>query len=147
MPTFLARTARVSVVCLGLAAISAMETTAAQPTTKATYFSGRLLTAEEFQQEQAYHSGGRGAAASYGQVSGLTVTSEDGAIKIAPGMALDAKGEKIVLPNMLRLDQPVVDGKRYAVVCADLRNLGRRCLLLAVVERKDGHVRVERARP
>jgi hypothetical protein len=147
MPTFLARTARVSAACLGLAAVSAIQTADAQDAPRKTFSSGKLLTAEEFQQEQAYHRGNRGGASAFGQLSGLTVAVDGSAIKIAPGFAVTPGGEKVVLPNMLRLDTPLVDGKRYAVVCAILRDLGRRCLLLAVVEREGGRVRVERAGP
>jgi hypothetical protein len=75
----------------------------------------------------------------------MAVAVEGGAIRISPRFAVAPNGEKVVLPNMLRLDAPLVDGKRYAVVCAILRDLGRRCLLLAVVERKGSRVRVERA--
>jgi len=147
MTTFLARTARVSVVCLAVAAVSAIDTVEAQPTSKERYLSGKLLTVEELQQEQAYHIGSRGAASAFGRLSGMAVAVDGGAITISPGLAVAPNGEKVALPNMLRLDTPLVDGKRYAVVCATLRDLGKRCLLLAVVERKDGRVRVERAQP
>jgi hypothetical protein len=147
MSIFLARTSRVRAVCLGIAAVAAVETADAQDAPKRRFSTGHLLTVEEFQREQAYSTGDRSGASTFGQVSGLAVTVEGGALKISPGFAVAPDGERVVLPNTLRLDTPVADGKRYAVVCAILREKGRRCLLLAVVERKDGHVRVERARP
>ncbi len=147
MAIFHSRNARISAVCLGIAAVAAVETTSAQDAPKRRFSSGHLLTVDEFQREQAYAGGDRRAASSFGQVSGLAVAFEDGAIKIAPGFAVAPDGEKVALPNMLRLETPPGDGKRYAVVCAILRDLGRRCLLLAVVERKGGRLRVERAGP
>ncbi len=147
MPAFLAHSARVSAVFLGLVAGAAFQAAGAQDAPKRRLFSGLLLTAEEFQREQASAGGDSRAARGFGQLSGLTVAVDGGAIKISPGAAVAPDGEKVVLPSMLRLDTPPVDGKRYAVVCAILRDLGRRCLLLAVVERKGGRVRVERGGP
>ncbi len=144
MPTHLARIARVGAVCIGFAAVAGLPSAHAQVAPTKTFSSGQLLTAEEFKKEQLYVGGERGAATAFGQVTGLAVAVDGDGIKIAPGFAVTPFGERVVLPSLQRLDTPVVDGKRYAVVCAVLRDVGRRCLLLAVVERSHGTLRVTR---
>lgn len=147
MPIFSTRTARVRALCLGIAAGSAFQAADAQDAPKRRFSTGHLLTAEEFQREQAYAGRDGRAAPGFGQLSGLAVAVDGGAIKISPGLAVAPDGEQVELSAGLRLETPPGDGKRYAVVCAIMRDKQRRCLLVAVVERKGGRVRVERAGP
>jgi hypothetical protein len=81
------------------------------------YFAGKLLTAEDFELEQAYHIGRRrllnrmlhGA----GVVSGLTVgEGSAGTVTVEPGFALDPRGREILVcePHVLTIpesDEPV----------------------------------------
>ncbi len=68
------------------------------------FFSGQILTAQDFQAEQEYHVGKRrflnqqlfGA----GIVAGLDVTTDNGSVVVSAGFALDAMGNEIVV------DQP-----------------------------------------
>jgi hypothetical protein len=75
------------------------------------YFAGKLVTAEDFELEQAYHIEKRwllnrmlrGA----GIVSGLTVVAgKQGTVTVAPGFALDPHGREILVSEPQRLAIP-----------------------------------------
>jgi hypothetical protein len=131
-------------LCFGVAPAPALEKPVAKSSSRTYYFSGRMLNAADFQREQGYMQRDRSSLAPYGQITGLGVTAERGSILVSPGMALSPGGDQIILPANARFDEPIADGKHYVVVCAVLHDLGRRCLLLAVVEQQKGRVRIER---
>lgn len=74
------------------------------------YFAGKLLTDEDFNQEQTYfiekfkrHNRGLHG---FGVVSGLHVTTQTGKIKISTGVALDCEGNEIIVPSDQTLPPP-----------------------------------------
>jgi hypothetical protein len=75
------------------------------------YFSGRLLTAEDFETEQFYllgkhRSHGRHLHGS-GVVCGLGVTpSGTGGVTVEPGLAIDGFGSEIVVPEPRQMPDP-----------------------------------------
>jgi hypothetical protein len=75
------------------------------------YFSGRLLTAEDFATEQSYWLGkhrshGRHLHGS-GIVCGLRVTpSGPGGVTVEPGLAIDGLGREIVVPAPRQMPDP-----------------------------------------
>ena len=74
------------------------------------YFSGRLLTVDDFNQEQTYviekFKRHNRSLHGFGVVSGLHVKTETGQIKISAGMALDCEGNEIVVPSDQTLPPP-----------------------------------------
>jgi hypothetical protein len=84
------------------------------------YFTGRLLTAEDFQAEQDYQRGQRwlhnrllhGA----GVVTGLAVTVSGGSVHVTPGVALDCLGREIVVPHADTLALPNKGVRLYLCV-------------------------------
>jgi hypothetical protein len=75
------------------------------------FFSGQSLTAEDFQAEQDYHIAKRRlhnrVLHGSGVVAGLAVSVEHGsqpAVLVAPGFALDANGNEILVENPVRMD-------------------------------------------
>ena len=75
------------------------------------YFSGRRLTAEDFETEQSYwlnkhRSHGRHLHGS-GVVCGLRVTpSGPGGVTVGPGLAIDGLGSEIVVPEPRQMSDP-----------------------------------------
>jgi hypothetical protein len=75
------------------------------------YFTGQLLTAEDFQAEQSYFLG-RGRADNrflhgWGVVCGLGVTPSDkGGVVVQPGLAIDGLGREIVVPDPQEMPDP-----------------------------------------
>ena len=74
------------------------------------FFTGKLLTAEDFAQEQQYvleklkrHNR---SLHGFGIVSGLKVTTKSGKIAVDPGMALDCQGNEIVIGTTQLLSPP-----------------------------------------
>jgi hypothetical protein len=141
------------VIALSYAAGTVSAPAAGQTESKTTnrlrYFNGRLLSAADFKAEQEYFPRDPDRPSSYGSISGLAVAAEggeggSGPLTISPGHAITPGGEEVVLQAAMRLAKPPADGKSYVAVCAALREQGRRCLLLAVVERREGRVRIVR---
>jgi hypothetical protein len=66
------------------------------------FFTGQLLSAKDFQDEQAYHREQRRrhnlAFHATGIVEGLAVTCAGGRVQVAPGLALDCLGREICVP-------------------------------------------------
>jgi len=75
------------------------------------YFSGQLLTAEDFEAEQSYHLEARRRDTrhlhGWGVVSGLDVTpSSSGGVVVEPGLAIDGMGRAIVIPEPREMTDP-----------------------------------------
>jgi hypothetical protein len=74
------------------------------------YFSGKLLTAEDLQDEQNYQRKKQRLHNRYlhgwGVASGLEVSVKGASIYIAPGLALDCYGNEIVVSTVTVLDLP-----------------------------------------
>jgi hypothetical protein len=75
------------------------------------YFTGQLLTAEDFEAEQSYFLGGRRSdnrhRHGFGVVCGLGVEpSGKGGVLIAPGLAIDGLGREIVVPESQEMPDP-----------------------------------------
>jgi hypothetical protein len=81
------------------------------------YFTGQLLTAEDFEAEQSYFLAGRRShnrvLHGWGVVCGLGVKpSGSGGVVVEPGLAIDSLGREIVVPDpreMLDPRQPIDD--------------------------------------
>jgi hypothetical protein len=91
------------------------------------YFFGRLLTTEDFQQEQqairARHWLHNRLLHGFGIVTGLDVTVDGDSIEVSAGVAIDALGREVVLvePRCLRVDPELFgadDGASVDVVVA-----------------------------
>ena len=67
------------------------------------YFTGKLLTADDLNQEQTYFidkfKRHNRSLHGFGIVSGLHVATESGKIKITAGVALDCEGNEIIVPS------------------------------------------------
>jgi hypothetical protein len=75
------------------------------------YFTGQLLTEEDFTAEQSYFLDGRRSdnrhLHGWGVVCGLRVTpSGDGGVVIGPGLAIDGLGREIVVPEPREMPDP-----------------------------------------
>ncbi|HEY5885802.1 MAG TPA: hypothetical protein VIT88_14020 [Pyrinomonadaceae bacterium] len=86
-----------------------------QPLSRPHYFSGRLLTEDDFNQEQKYFidkfKRHNRSLHGFGVISGLKVTAEAGKIKVSAGMALDCEGNEIVVPSDQTLPKPALNSK------------------------------------
>jgi hypothetical protein len=82
--------------------------------TRPRYFTGQMLTADDFQQEQEYHNGKRlllnrclfGARVA----CGLVVLIEIESLIVSPGLALDCAGNEIYVPGPFSGPFPDKDG-------------------------------------
>lgn len=139
-------TALLALCCVaGGAPASAAGGKAAKNSERANYFEGKILSEAAFTREQEYNNK-RCGPEEYGVVRGLEVAAGGGAgreITISPGIALTPEGKQVILPSVKGLKMPITDGKHYVMACEDLR--ARCCLLLAVIERRDGRVNFQRA--
>jgi hypothetical protein len=87
---------------------------------KPRFFPGKLITADDFAQEQQYvleklkrHNR---TLHGFGIVSGLRVTSRSGQIVVAPGLALDCQGNEIVVEVVTSLSPETSENSRTAYV-------------------------------
>jgi len=85
------------------------------------FFTGRLLTATDLEQEQAYFLGRARRhnrfLHGWGIVSGLGVAIEDGTtVVVAAGLALDCAGNELVLAAPERLSLAGLSGKHYVTI-------------------------------
>lgn len=77
--------------------------------TRPRYFDGRMLTARDLQDEQAYHIAARRRialiAVGPGVVTGLRVSveSDRGCVVVSRGMAIDGLGREIIVPEAVEL--------------------------------------------
>ena len=85
------------------------------PLSRPRYFTGKLLTADDFNQEQTYvvekFKRHNRSLHGFGVVSGLRVTTSKGKIKVSAGMALDCEGNEIIIPSDQTLSPPAFDSK------------------------------------
>ena len=82
-----------------------------EPPRRLNYFSGRLLTAEDYQAEQSYWLGKHRSHARHlhgsGIVCGLGVKpSGSGGVTVEPGLAIDGSGREIVVPEPRQMPDP-----------------------------------------
>lgn len=91
-----------------------------RPLIRLRYFTGQLLTANDFQQEQQYflekHRRHNRCLHGYGVVSGLETSVEESTIHVDPGIALNCLGEEIAVCNPVELRLPRAGGVVYVVV-------------------------------
>ena len=85
------------------------------------YFYGKILTVDDFQQEQNYKLDrsrrNNRFLHGWGIVSGLSVYVEDNAtVVVSPGLALDCAGNELVLAEPERLSLSCVTGKHYLTI-------------------------------
>jgi len=71
------------------------------PFRRLNYFTGRLLTADDFQLEQSYHIEHRKLhnrmIHGWGVVSGLDVSTSGSDVHVSPGLALDCEGNEVLV--------------------------------------------------
>jgi len=79
------------------------------------YFSGKLLTDQDLNQEQTYFiekfKRHNRSLHGFGVVFGLKVSTDAGKVKIGAGMALDCEGNEIIIPSDQTLPPPAFDSK------------------------------------
>lgn len=100
------------------------------------YFSGKLMSEKDFQDEQDYlrekHRLHNRFLHGYGVVAGLEVSISDdhpGKVEVGAGLALDAQGNEVVLPETQYVPFPAA-GKKT-------------CLVIAYAERETDFVPVQ----
>ncbi|MCU1656713.1 MAG: hypothetical protein JWO57_1369 [Pseudonocardiales bacterium] len=80
------------------------------PPVRVNYFDGQLLSADDFRTEQHYHRSMRylhnRMLHGSGIVDGLDVEDAGGAVLVRPGVAIDALGRELVLPESVHIDLP-----------------------------------------
>jgi hypothetical protein len=105
------------------------------------YFSGRLLTAEDFEAEQSYHLEARRRdnrhLHGWGVVSGLGVTAGGGGVVVEPGLAIDGLGRAIVIPEPREMTDPRRPIDDRGVPCGPAVDSDTVTLCLAYAERPD----------
>ena len=114
-----------------------------EPPRRLNYFSGRLLTAEDYQAEQSYWLGKHRSHARHlhgsGVVCGLGVMPYgSGGVTVEPGLAIDGFGREIVVPEprqMADARQPIDDGGEP---CGPRLDSELVTICLAYAERLDG---------
>lgn len=88
------------------------------------FVTGRLLTAEDLDQEQDYHRGKSRLhnrfLHGWGIVAGLGVTVDQGTtVVVSPGLALDCAGNELLLAEPERLALAGLAGRHYVTICYD----------------------------
>ena len=106
------------------------------------YFSGQLLTPEDFEAEQSYHLEGRRRDTrhlhGWGVVSGLGVMpSSGGGVVVEPGLAIDGLGRAIVVPEPREMADPRRPIDDRGAPCGPAVQAGTVTLCLAYAERPD----------
>jgi hypothetical protein len=93
-----------------------------KPLRRVNYFSGRLLTAKDFQDEQDYgierHRLHNRCLHGAGVICGLEVSVDaaQNRIHVSPGLALDCLGREIVLPEARLLSRPALPLALYLCI-------------------------------
>ena len=84
------------------------------------FFTGQVLTADDLRREQDYH---RDKARlhnrflhGWGVVAGLRVSVDQGAVVVAPGLALDCAGNELILPTEERVSLSGLTGRQYVTI-------------------------------
>ena len=85
------------------------------------FFAGRLLTADDLQQEQDYFRGKSRLhnrfLHGWGIVAGLSVIVDQGTtVVVSPGLALDCAGNELVLPEAERVSLQGLVGRHYVTI-------------------------------
>lgn len=93
-----------------------------RPLERTNYFTGRVLVAEDYQREQAYHRRKQQlvnlAVLGTGVVAGLKVTSSRGRVRVTAGYAIDRAGREVIVAEDVEI-APTLNagpGKRWYVV-------------------------------
>jgi len=90
-----------------------------KPFSRPKYFSGRLLTAEDLQDEQNYFIEKRKLhnryLHSFGIVCGLEISLKDERLIVKPGYALDCVGNDIIVCELVEMDLPDKDKREVFV--------------------------------
>jgi hypothetical protein len=90
------------------------------PLTRPRFFSGKLLSADDLSQEQSYQRDKRWLhnrwLHGFGVVRGLTVSSDGTSVHVAPGLAIDGRGEEFVVPVDAAIAVPRDRAARYLVI-------------------------------
>lgn len=80
------------------------------PPVRVDFFDGQLLSAEDFRVEQDYHRRMRylhnRLLHGWGIVEGYGVEDVGGGVLVGPGVAIDALGRELVLPESARIELP-----------------------------------------
>jgi hypothetical protein len=114
-----------------------------EPPRRLNYFSGRLLTAEDYQAEQSYWLGKHRSHARHlhgsGVVCGLGVTpSGSGGVTVEPGLAIDGFGREIVVPEPRQMSDPRQPIDDRGEPCSPRVDSELVTICLAYAERLDG---------
>ncbi len=85
------------------------------------FFTGKLLTADDFQREQDYFRGKSRLhnrfLHGWGIVAGLGVTIDhESTVVVSPGLALDCEGNELVLPEPERIALSGLTGRHYVTI-------------------------------
>ena len=84
------------------------------------YFSGQLLSAGDFQAEQDYfrakHRWHNRHLHGYGIVQGLELSVAEGMVRVSAGLAIDARGEEIAIPQPVTLPLPTSGSSWYVTL-------------------------------
>jgi hypothetical protein len=99
-----------------------------EPFRRVRYFNGKLLTAEDLAQEQAYHNGKRRLqnrlVLGMGIATGLACRwSKRKGLIVEPGVAIDCMGREIVVPERQHINVPCRDGRFYLGITATERGI------------------------
>ena len=90
---------------------------------RSNYFTGKMLSAEDLAREQDYFRNkirlALRLAHGWGVVSGLQVSVSQGDVVVSPGVAVDCRGQDLVLPRERRLSLAGVRGTRYVTIRFD----------------------------
>jgi hypothetical protein len=113
------------------------------------YFSGQLLTPDDFEAEQSYHLEARRQhnrhLHGWGIVSGLGVTaSGSGGVMVEPGLAIDGLGRTIVVPEPREMPDPRQPIDDRGTPCGQPVDAETVTLCLAYAERPDDETDAER---
>ncbi len=84
------------------------------------FFTGQVLTADDLQREQDYHRDKSRLhnrfLHGWGVVVGLRVSVDQGAVVVAPGLALDCAGNELILPTEERVSLSGLTGRQYVTI-------------------------------
>ncbi len=87
---------------------------------RARFFAGQTPTADDLQREQDYHRDKarlrNRSLHGWGVVAGLKVAIDQGAVIVAPGLALDCAGNELILPAAERIALSGLAGRRYVTI-------------------------------
>ena len=99
------------------------------------YFSGKLLTDQDLNQEQTYFiekfKRHNRSLHGFGVVFGLKVSTDKGKVKVSAGMGLDCEGNEIIIPSDQTLPPPALDSKvafvtvKYSEDCEGVMPAGK----------------------